>query len=70
MSSFELRLPMMPISSVGRLKLAGILEQVMAMPVRPTLVGSCHSEQISIQRPQALQRTCTLGVNRIRQVRT
>ncbi|MGZ3237237.1 MAG: 4-hydroxy-tetrahydrodipicolinate synthase [Burkholderiaceae bacterium] len=60
----ELRLPMTPISSVGKMKLTGILDQVMALPARPMLLESCHSERVAIQHPQTLRRTSTLRINR------
>ncbi|HEY8100342.1 MAG TPA: 4-hydroxy-tetrahydrodipicolinate synthase [Burkholderiaceae bacterium] len=66
----ELRLPMVPISSTCKMKLASILEQAMALPVRPMLLEINHAERIAIQRPPVLQSTFTLGVSRIGQERT
>jgi 4-hydroxy-tetrahydrodipicolinate synthase len=51
----ELRLPMTPISRIGKDNLAGTLEQVMALPKWPMRSGHVHSDGKNIQRPDAPQ---------------
>ncbi len=56
----ELRLPMTPISQIGKEKLAGILEQVMALPM---LSGQACSDRQSSHRPHTAQGAPKFAVN-------